>query len=35
MKPVTGKMGCMSAADIHEERLETLRKEEENPGILS
>ena len=27
MKPVTGKMGRMSVPDIHEERLETLRKQ--------
>ena len=25
--PVTCKMGCMSAPDIHEQRLETLRKQ--------
>ena len=27
MTPVTSKMGRMSAPDIHEERLETLRKQ--------
>ena len=27
MTPVTGKMGRMSVPDIHEERLDTLRKQ--------
>ncbi len=27
MTPVTGKMGRMNAPDIHEQRLETLRKQ--------
>ena len=27
MTPVTGKMGHMSATDIHEQRLEALRKQ--------
>ena len=27
MTPVTGKMGRMNSPDIHEERLETLRKQ--------
>ena len=27
MTPLTGKMGRMSVPDIHEERLETLRKQ--------
>ena len=27
MTPVAGKMGCMSAPDLHEKRLEALRKQ--------